>query len=303
MGTTSSRCCIMSDEVSSVYRIKLFTGDPDDWPLFNMKFQSVCSRRGCLAAIKKGAAARPVVVAGSEDETTQKTAQKEWDEASEKVFTELSTYVAGLAAEIVAKYSATRDVVSAYREFEDKFELTGEDQINLLQEKFYAATITDGEDPDKLFTTLDAIGMRLEQLSVPVAESAKKAAAMRALPAAYGPLKTVIRTNPGMGYNDFKMRVRVFIVRRFLTGRRLVRPCSRSSAGSVSSAISTGIARRSAPRTRSLEVAQASGRASRRSSMAIAISAASTGIARETAGSRSMRKPILLVLLLRTRRP
>ena len=192
----------MGDEgSSSSSRMKLFTGSAEDWRLWNMKFQSICSRRKCLDAIKKGAAARP---------TEEGAPQTAWDVASEKVFTELSTYVDGLAAEIVAKYGARRDGVAAYRELEAKYELTGIDQINLLQESFHAATITDGEDPDGLFTKLEGIVMQLAALEVPVAESGVKAAAMRALPAAYGPLKTIIRTTPGLTYDEFKLRVRVF---------------------------------------------------------------------------------------------
>jgi hypothetical protein len=192
----------MGDEgSSSSSRMKLFTGSAEDWRLWNMKFQSICSRRKCLDAIKKGATARP---------TEEGAPQTAWDVASEKVFTELSTYVDGLAAEIVAKYGARRDGVAAYRELEAKYELTGIDQINLLQESFHAATITDGEDPDGLFTKLEGIVMQLAALEVPVAESGVKAAAMRALPAAYGPLKTIIRTTPGLTYDEFKLRVRVF---------------------------------------------------------------------------------------------
>lgn len=198
------RCFIMSDEGSSSMlsaRMKLFTGLPEEWRLWDMKFQSVCSRRKCLDAIKSNAGPRP---------TEEGAPQTAWDVASEKVFTELSTYVDGLAAEIVAKHSMSRNGVAAYRELVAKYELTGIDQINQLQENFHNATISDGEDPDSLFVKLESIVVQLEKLQVVVAESGVKAAAMKALPAAYGPLKTIIRTTPGLTYDEFKLRVRVF---------------------------------------------------------------------------------------------
>ena len=193
------------------YKIKQFSGDAADWPEWKMKFLSICRKEKCINAVKPRAAARSTVV-GEVGDTDRAT----WDAASENVYTILSLSVTGIAAKIVLKYDAkpdgsrTADGVGAYRELQAKYELSGPDQINAMQERFHSVTIADGDDPDILFSELDQVVLCLAALGVDVAESAIKAAVMRALPAVYQPLRVVLRTTPDISYVNMQERIRVY---------------------------------------------------------------------------------------------
>ena len=192
-------------------KIEHFGGDLEEWPPWRVKFRSLCSRETCLSAILKNASPRPAA-AGD--------AQNAWDELSEKVYTVLSLHTNGIAGRLVAQFDETRNGVEAWKMLEAKYELKGDEQINALQERFHANTLQESEDPDIYFADQEEIQLRLKSLEVTVDNSSLKAAAMRAMPEVYGPLRVILRTTPGLTYDDFKDRVRGFYRDEILTSKK-----------------------------------------------------------------------------------
>jgi hypothetical protein len=196
----------MTDETTSLGGFRpVFSGRPDDWFTWCMKFKAVLEDKDLLEYL---GAKRPGA--------TAKEKQAEYDKANKKIYGKIVSLVKGAAIGIIMPFEETRDGNGAWAALKAKYELKGRAQKSALQAELMKDELSSDEDPDAYFARIEAIQRRLRELEVDVSDETMIGIASARLPSAYDALQVLFDADDELTYDAFKERVRVFY-RRAIT--------------------------------------------------------------------------------------
>ena len=178
-------------------RCKSFSGKPEEWHAWMGKFEAVlmtCNLEEHLTKQKPDAA-------NSDDLTV-------WSENSKKIYAKLMMWTGGTAQGLVQQYRGSYDGCAAWRALVQRYEPRGTVGKLALHAQLMSLTMGDNEDPENLFTKMNQISQRLNDLKDPVSESTLLGVVLRALPSTYEVVGKFMQHTKELTLEDCKEHVR-----------------------------------------------------------------------------------------------
>jgi hypothetical protein len=133
-------------------KIKVFSGDEDQWPSWKIKFKGVLRGKKLLKHLS------------TEKPAESKTAEekKAWADNDEALFYELILHTSGTACNLIEQFEEGAEGKKAWEALTDKFEGTGSLAVVDLAKKLMTCTMEDSIDPDMFFVKVEGLQRRLK---------------------------------------------------------------------------------------------------------------------------------------------
>jgi hypothetical protein len=133
-----------------------------------------------------------------------------------KIFSRLKLYTIGTAKTLVLQSAASMDGVAAWNALKEKYELKGQAQKTMLQEKLYTDSMGSDEDVDAYTGRIEEVRRTLKELGIDITDEMLLGIVMSKLPPRYHHVRDVLEMTEDLTYDALKERMRV-IYRRDLT--------------------------------------------------------------------------------------
>ena len=181
-------------------KIKIFSGDEDQWPSWKVKFKAVLRGKKLLEHLKTE---KP-------NESAASTVKKAWAENDEALFYELILHTSGTACYLIEQFEEEAEGKRAWETLVDKFEGCGSLTAVDLSKKLMTCTLDENSDPDRFFVMVEGIARRLKAQNEPVSDTMIRNVIIGKLPEEkYHALLTGFQMNKAtLTYADVKEQIR-----------------------------------------------------------------------------------------------
>ena len=183
----------MSEEEKVTLKIKPFSGKPEEWPSWRLKFEAVLYGKDLLDNLES---TRPVA-----DATTSEAIVDSWMKKDKSIFYQLILHTSGDASRLVEQYRTTYGGQLAWKAMIDKYEGSGELGAVDLATQMANLRMGESEDPDQFFGKVDSLHVRLKALGHEYTEVMLRTMCMVKFPSSYKTLRTCIQANKSQSYD------------------------------------------------------------------------------------------------------
>jgi hypothetical protein len=203
---------LVEGERTGGLKIKIFSGNEDQWPSWKVKFKAVLRQKKLLDHLKTDKPAESATTA----------VKKAWAENDEALFYELILHTSGAAGYLVEQFEDEAEGQRAWETLVDKFEGGGSLAAVELQQKLMNCTMEENSDPDRFFVKVEGIARRLKAHGEPVSEKTMRNVIIGKLPKEkYHALVTGFRLNKStLSYEDVKEQIRAHLAMGYQRFRR-----------------------------------------------------------------------------------